>query len=295
MDIDMTALRQLVSEKELPFQVVVDALEAALLTAYQHTEGAQQDARVEVDRRSGRVVVWVRQAAEPDGEPGPEVEETPEGFGRIAAATARQVIMQRLRAVDDDRAFGEWTGREGDVVSGVIQQGRDPRDVMIALTPYEGSLEGLLPPAEQVPGEKYLHGERIKCYVVSVRKGTRGPQITLSRTHPGLVRKLFALEVPEIADGSVEIAAMAREAGHRTKIAVVSHRPGINAKGSCIGPMGQRVRNVMHELHGEKIDLVDFSEDPAEFVAHALSPSKVVRSEERRVGKECRSRWSPYH
>ena len=138
MDIDMTALRQLVSEKELPFQVVVDALEAALLTAYQHTEGAQQDARVEVDRRSGRVVVWVRQAAEPDGEPGPEVEETPEGFGRIAAATARQVIMQRLRAVDDDRAFGEWTGREGDVVSGVIQQGRDPRDVMIALTTYEG-------------------------------------------------------------------------------------------------------------------------------------------------------------
>jgi N utilization substance protein A len=138
-----------------------------------------------------------------------------------------------------------------------------------------GQLEALLPAGERVPGENYPHGLRIKCLVVSVRKGMRGPQITLSRSHPNLVKKLFALEVPEIADGTVEIAAIARESGHRTKIAVHSTIPGVNAKGSCIGPMGQRVRNVMSELHGEKIDIVDWSEDPAELVAHALSPARV--------------------
>jgi N utilization substance protein A len=138
-----------------------------------------------------------------------------------------------------------------------------------------GKLEALLPLGERVPGETYAHGERIKCIVISVRKGMRGPQITLSRSHPNLVKKLFALEVPEIADGTVEIAAIAREAGHRTKMAVRSTVPGINAKGSCIGPMGQRVRHVMSELHGEKIDIVDWSEDPAEMVAHALSPARV--------------------
>jgi len=271
MDIDMNALRALVREKEVSFEIVVAALEAALLTAYHHTEGARSHARVELDGKTGHVTVWAREAAGEDGVEAREFDDTPDGFGRIAATTARQVIMQRLRDVDDERAFGEWSGREGDLVSGVIQQGRDPRDVMVDL----GPLEGLLPPAEQVPGEKYVHGDRIKCYVVGVRKGQRGPQITLSRTHPGLVRKLFALEVPEIADGSVEIAGIAREAGHRSKMSVVAKRSGINAKGSCIGPMGQRVRNVMHELHGEKIDIVDWSEDPAEYVGHALSPAVV--------------------
>ena len=140
-----------------------------------------------------------------------------------------------------------------------------------------GKLEAILPPTEQVPGERYVHGERLKCYVLHVRKGYRGPSVTLSRTHPNLVKKLFALEVPEIADGAVEIAAIAREAGHRTKIAVISRQPGVNAKGACIGPMGSRVRNVMAELHGEKIDIVDYSEDPAEFVANALSPARVSR------------------
>jgi N utilization substance protein A len=142
-----------------------------------------------------------------------------------------------------------------------------------------GKLEALLPMGERAPGERYEHGARIKCLVVSVRKGMRGPQIMLSRTHPNLVRKLFALEVPEIADGTVEIAAIAREAGHRSKIAVTSTKPGVNAKGSCIGPMGQRVRNVMSELHGEKFDIVDWSEDPAELVAHALSPARVMSVE----------------
>jgi N utilization substance protein A len=156
-------------------------------------------------------------------------------------------------------------------VAGVIQQSPDPRHVTVDF----GSVEGILPLAEQVPGERYVHGERLRCYVVSVKRGPRGPQIGLSRTHPNLVRKLFALEVPEIADGSVQIAALAREAGHRTKIAVHSNVPGLNAKGACIGPMGARVRAVMTELHGEKIDIVDFSEDPQEFIAAALSPSRV--------------------
>jgi N utilization substance protein A len=167
--------------------------------------------------------------------------------------------------------FGEFSGKEGDIISGVVQQGHNPDDVMVDI----GKMEALLPLAERVPGERYEHGTRIKCLVVSVRKGMRGPQVLLSRSHPNLVKKLFALEVPEIADGSVEIAAIAREAGHRTKIAVRSTVPGVNAKGACIGPMGQRVRNVMHELHGEKIDIVDHSDDPAEMVAQALSPARV--------------------
>ena len=190
-----------------------------------------------------------------------------------SATTARQVILQRLRDVEDELTFGEYAGREGDIVAGVIQQGKDPRTVLVDL----GKLEAVLPPAEQVPGERYIHGERIRCYVLHVRKGHRGPSVTLSRTHPGLVKKLFALEVPEIAEGAVEIVALAREAGHRTKIAVRSHQPGVNAKGACIGPMGSRVRNVMTELHGEKIDIVDYSDDPASFVANALSPARVNR------------------
>jgi N utilization substance protein A len=187
--------------------------------------------------------------------------------------TARQVILQRLRDAEDELTFGEYAGREGDIVAGVIQQGSDPRAVLVDL----GKLEAILPPTEQVPGERYVHGERLKCYVLHVRKGFRGPSVTLSRTHPNLVRKLFSLEVPEIASGAVEIAAIAREAGHRSKIAVISRQPGVNAKGACIGPMGSRVRNVMSELHGEKIDIVDFSDDPAQFVAHALSPARVSR------------------
>jgi N utilization substance protein A len=202
-----------------------------------------------------------------------EYDDTPAGFGRIAATTARQVILQRLRDVEDELTFGEYAGREGDIVAGVIQQGKDPRTVLVDL----GKLEAVLPPAEQVPGERYVHGERIRCYVLHVRKGHRGPSVTLSRTHPGLVKKLFALEVPEIASGEVEIVAIAREAGHRTKIAVRSHRQGVNAKGACIGPMGSRVRNVMNELHGEKIDIVDYSDEPAGFVANALSPARVSR------------------
>jgi len=270
MDIDIAVLRSLEREKEIGFEVVVDAIEQALLVAYHRTEGAQPLARVELNRKTGHVTVWAREHAE-DGELGPEWEDTPDGFGRIAATTARQVILQRLRDAEDELRFGEFSGKEGDIISGVVQQGHNPDDVMVDI----GKMEALLPMAERVPGERYEHGTRIKCLVVSVRKGMRGPQVLLSRSHPNLVKKLFALEVPEIADGSVEIAAIAREAGHRTKIAVRSTVPGINAKGACIGPMGQRVRNVMHELHGEKIDIVGHSDDPAEMVAQALSPARV--------------------
>lgn len=270
MDIDLTVLRALEREKEISFDILVEAIEQALLIAYHKTPGAQARARVQLDRKSGHVTVLASEVDE-EGNTLAEYDDTPEGFGRIAATTAKQVILQRLRDAEDDAKFGEFSGREGDIISGVIQQGRDPQDVLVDL----GKLEASLPVAERVPGESYDHGTRIKCLVVSVRKGMRGPQVTLSRSHPNLVKKLFALEVPEIADGTVEICAIAREAGHRTKIAVRSKVPGVNAKGSCIGPMGQRVRNIMHELHGEKIDIVDWSDDPAEFVGHALSPARV--------------------
>jgi transcription termination/antitermination protein NusA len=272
MDIDLSVLRSLESEKDISLDLVIKAIEDALLVAYHKAEGVSSSARVEVDRKSGHVTVWATQPG-PDGTMAREYDDTPAGFGRIAATTARNVILQRLRDVEDEVTFGEYAGREGDIVAGVIQQGKDPRTVLVDL----GKLEAVLPPAEQVPGERYVHGERLRCYVLHVRKGHRGPSVTLSRTHPGLVKKLFALEVPEIAGGAVDIVAIAREAGHRTKIAVRSHQQGVNAKGACIGPMGSRVRNVMSELHGEKIDIVDYSEDPADFVANALSPARVSR------------------
>ncbi|MFS3129650.1 transcription termination factor NusA [Nocardioides sp. Bht2] len=270
MDIDLSILRQLEQEKEIKFSVLVEAIEQALLTAYHKSPGAEQHARVLLNQKTGHVTVFAQERDE-NGNVITEYDDTPEGFGRIAATTAKQLILQRLRDAEDEMRFGEFSGKEGDIISGIIQQGRNPDDVMVDL----GKLEALLPAGERVPGENYEHGTRIKCMVVSVRKGMRGPQITLSRTHPNLVKKLFALEVPEIADGTVEIAAIAREAGHRTKIAVHSRVAGVNAKGACIGPMGQRVRNVMAELQDEKIDIVDWSEDPAKLVASALSPARV--------------------
>ena len=287
MDIDMSALRGLVREKEISFDLLVEAIESALLIAYHRTPGARSRARVELDRKTGHVTVWATETPEEAGEAGRpeprEFDDTPSGFGRIAATTAKQVILQRLRDAEEEQTFGEYAGREGDIVTGVVQQGKDPRNVLVDI----GKLEAILPVQEQVPGEVYKHGVRLKCYVVAVRKGVRGPSVTLSRTHPNLVRKLFALEVPEIADGSVEITAIAREAGHRSKIAVRSVKNGLNAKGACIGPMGGRVRNVMAELHGEKIDIVDWSDDPAEMVAHALSPARVTKVEV--VDREARS------
>lgn len=299
MDIDIHALKALEREREIPFDVLVDAIEAALLGAYHRTEGAYKNARAELGRKDGHVVVWAREehvveeqvpveagegeelSVDEEGAPlmrtrtrrelGPEFDDTPDNFGRVAAATARQVITQRMRDLEDEAILGDFRGREGDIVAGVIQQSSNPRNVLVDF----GTVEGVLPSSEQVPGEVYNHGDRIRVYVVSVKRGLRGPEITLSRTHPNLVRKIFAMEVPEIADGSVEISALAREAGHRTKIAVHSKVPGLNAKGACIGAMGARVRAVMTHLQGEKIDIVDWSDDPQRFIAAALSPAKV--------------------
>ncbi|ADL45027.1 transcription termination factor NusA [Micromonospora aurantiaca] len=277
MNIDLAALRALEREREIPFDTILAAIETALLTAYRHTDGAEPHARVEIDRKSGAASVYA-QELDADGTVTREWDDTPHDFGRIAAMTAKQVILQRLREATDEVHFGEYVGRDGDLVTGVVQAHETRREKGIVSVDL-GKLEGVLPQSEQVPGERYEHGERIRCVVVHVAKGMRGPQITLSRSHPALVKKLFALEVPEIADGTVEIGAIAREAGHRTKIAVRSTTSGVNAKGACIGPMGQRVRAVMSELHGEKIDIIDWSDDPATFVGNALSPAKALRVE----------------
>ncbi|WP_433267797.1 transcription termination factor NusA [Micromonospora vinacea] len=277
MNIDLAALRALEREREIPFDTILAAIETALLTAYRHTDGAEPHARVEIDRKSGAALVYA-QEMDADGSLVREWDDTPHDFGRIAAMTAKQVILQRLREATDEVHFGEYVGREGDLVTGVVQA-HETRTEKGIVSVDLGKLEGVLPQSEQVPGERYAHGERVRCVVVHVAKGMRGPQITLSRSHPALVKKLFALEVPEIADGTVEIGAIAREAGHRTKIAVRSTVPGVNAKGACIGPMGQRVRAVMSELHGEKIDIIDWSDDPATFVGNALSPAKALRVE----------------
>jgi N utilization substance protein A len=277
MNIDMAALHAIEADKGISVDVVVETIKSALLTAYRHTEGHEADAHIEIDRKTG-VKVMARETDE-DGNVLNEWDDTPEGFGRIAATTARQVILQRLRDAENEKNYGEFSTREGEIVAGVIQ--RDSRAnarglVVVRMGSETKGSEGVIPAAEQVPGERYEHGDRLRCYVVGVSRGAREPLITLSRTHPNLVRKLFSLEVPEIADGSVEIVAVAREAGHRSKIAVTTRAPGLNAKGACIGPMGQRVRNVMSELSGEKIDIIDYDEDPAKFVANALSPAKVV-------------------
>jgi N utilization substance protein A len=272
--VDIAALRSIEREKEISFETLMDALETALLTAYKHTPHSMPHARVAIDRKSGEVVVWAQEVG-PDGDVIEEYDDTPTDFGRVAAMTARQVILQRLRDAEHDQTFGEYSGREGDIVAGVVQA--DAHAAARGLVVVDiGKVEAVLPQSEQVPGEAYVHGTRLKCYVVGVTRGVRGPQVTVSRTHPNLVKKLFALEVPEIADGSVEIVGVAREAGHRSKIAVRTSVPGLNAKGACIGPMGQRVRNVVAELHGEKIDIIDWAEDPASYVANALSPAHVI-------------------
>jgi transcription termination/antitermination protein NusA len=277
VSVDLAALRSIEREKDISFETLINALETALLTAYKHTPHSMPHARVAIDRKTGEVVVWAQELG-PDGEVEEEYDDTPTDFGRVAAMTARQVILQRLRDAEHDQTFGEYSGREGDIVTGVVQADAHASQRGIVLVDI-GKVEAVLPQSEQVPGEEYTHGTRIRAYVVGVTRGMRGPQVTISRTHPNLVKKLFALEVPEIADGSVEIIAVAREAGHRSKIAVRSTVDGLNAKGACIGPMGQRVRNVVAELHGEKIDIIDWAEDPATFVGNALSPAHVISSE----------------
>jgi N utilization substance protein A len=271
MGVDIPALVQLTDAKGMPLEQLIQAIEAGVLTAYSETPEPNRYARVQLDRETGDIQIFVPTFNELGERVSEDVLEV-EGFDRIATSTARQVIKLQMRATNDAEIVGEFTASVGDVISGIVQQGRDPKMINVNL----GRIEGRVPPQEQVPGEVFNHGDRIKCFVVEVKQGLKGPEIMLSRSHPALVKQLFALEVPEIQDRIVEIMGVAREAGHRTKIAVRSHRAGVSPKGSLIGPMGSRSQAVMNELHGEKIDIVDWDEDPAKFVAHALAPAKVT-------------------
>ena len=271
MGVDIAALVQLTDAKGMPLEQLIQAIEAGVLTAYTETPEPNRYARVQLDRETGDIRIYVPTFNELGERISEDVLEV-EGFDRVATSTARQVIKLQMRATNDAEIVGEFTASVGDVISGIVQQGRDPKMINVNL----GRVEGRVPPQEQVPGEVFNHGDRIKCFVVEVKQGLKGPEIMLSRSHPALVKQLFALEVPEIQDRLVEIMGVAREAGHRTKIAVRSHRAGVSPKGSLIGPMGSRSQAVMNELRGEKIDIVDWDEDPAKFVAHALAPAKVT-------------------
>jgi transcription termination/antitermination protein NusA len=282
MNVDMKVLEALTIERDIPLERLISAIEVAVKIAYSEMEGAQPYAYAKLDRQSGEIRIIVPELG-PDGEKiGERVDDLP-GFSRIASSTARKIIKEKMRASRDAEIVGEFSATVGDIVSGVIQQGRDHRMVYVDL----GRVEGRIPPHEQVPGEIYTHGERIRCFVVEVKQGMKGPEVMLSRSHPALVKQLFALEVPEIRDQVVEIMGVAREAGHRSKIAVRALRSGVSAKGALIGPMGARARAVMDELHGEKIDIVDWSEDPAAYVASALAPARVSKVEV--VNSETRS------
>ncbi|HEC09763.1 MAG TPA: transcription termination/antitermination protein NusA [Acidimicrobiales bacterium] len=264
----MEALQALAAERGIPSEVLLEALANGLESAYKRGPGAAPDAYVVIDETFDIRVI--AQEIDEEGEVVREWDDTPADFGRIAAQTARQVLTQRIREVERDMKYDEYSGREGFIVTGIIQQS-DARYTLLDL----GRVEALLPQSEQVPYERPEPNSRLKAYIVEVRKTAKGPQIVVSRTHPGLVRELFKLEVPEIADGTVEIKACAREPGHRTKIAVWSNDENVDPVGACVGARGARVRQVVNELKGEKIDIVPFSEDPYEFVARALSPAKV--------------------
>ncbi len=265
----MDALQQLARDRGISLEVLLEALANALVSAYKRLPTAAEEAVVTIDPDTGEMHVYAQELDE-DGNVVREWEDTPKDFGRIAAQTAKQVIMQRIREVEREMKYDEYAGREGDIVTGIIQQ-QDQRYTLLDL----GRVEALLPQSEQVPHERYDQGSRVKAYIVEVRKTAKGPQIVVSRTHPGLVKRLFELEVPEIADGVVELKAVAREPGHRTKLAVWSHDPSIDPVGACVGARGSRVRQIVTELRGEKIDIIPFSDDPVEFVMRALSPAKV--------------------
>ena len=265
----MEALQLVAREKGIAVEMLLDAIANALVAAYKRMPNAAEEAVVTIDPDTVEFRVYAQELDE-DGHVVREWDDTPDNFGRIAAQTAKQVITQRIREVERDQKYEEYAGREGDIVTGIIQQS-DNRYTLLDL----GKVEALLPQAEQVPYERYEHGARLKAYIVEVRKTTKGPQIVVSRTHPGLIKRLFELEVPEISSGVVEIKAAAREPGHRTKIAVWSNDGNVDPVGACVGARGARVRMVTNELRGEKVDIVPFSEDPQEFVMRALQPAKV--------------------
>jgi transcription termination/antitermination protein NusA len=272
MQVDLDALQQISREKGIELGTVIDAFETALASAYKRSADAKGDeARVTIDRHSGKITLYA-QELDDDGNILSEWEEEPHDFGRIVAQTAKQVLLQRLREAEREVTYGEYVGREGDIITGVVsQQGN------VTLLDL-GRTEALLPYGEQVPNERLVHGSHVRALVIEVRRQQKGAQIVASRTHPGFVAALFALEVPEIEEGIVEIKGIAREAGHRTKVAVSSNDDAVDPVGACVGPQGSRVRAVMTELHNEeheKIDIVRWSDEPDELVANALSPAKV--------------------
>ncbi len=287
------AIEDVAREKGIERTVLFEAIEAALISAYRRNFASAQNVRVEVDRQSGefrvfallavvdevtdpRTQVSLTEAREEDPRAAVgdtrEHEVTPRDFGRIAAQTAKQVVMQRIREAERGIIYEEFQSREGDVVSAVVSR-VEPRFAVCDL----GRAEAILPLSEQIPGENYVPGQRMRCYVLEVKRTPKGPQVMLSRTHPALLKRLFELEVPELHDGSVELKAIAREPGSRSKVAVWARVDGVDPQGACIGPKGARVHAIGNELRGEKVDIVRYSQDPEEFVANALAPAKVTR------------------
>ncbi len=266
----MEALQMLAVDRGISVEILLGALADALESAYKRMPGAHEYAWVTIDPDTGEIRVLAQDLDDDANPVGPELDVTPDDFGRIAAQTARQVMTQRIREAERELKYEEYAGREGDIVTGVVQQ-TDSRYTLLDL----GRVEALLPQSEQVPFERPEANARVKAYIVEVRRTAKGPQIVVSRTHPGLVKRLFELEVPEIADGVVEIRACAREPGHRTKIAVWSNDSNVDPVGACVGARGARVRQIVNELRGEKIDIVPFSEDLPDYIAKALSPAKV--------------------
>ncbi|WP_288864799.1 transcription termination factor NusA [uncultured Corynebacterium sp.] len=285
MNIDLNALKAIEEQQGIPMDDLLGTIANALLFSYREFKEEEADeaakARVDIDTETGNVAVIVSEL-NADGEVISEYDDTPVNFSRIGSVAVRDAIKGRLRQAEAGRVYDEYAGFEGKVVSGIVQRDAqaESRGLNIVQLGTEADpQDGILLPAEKIPGERLKHGDRIKAYVVGVNKGDKRVQVNLSRTHPELVRGLFALEVPEVADGSVEIVGIAREAGHRSKVAVRATVKGVNAKGACIGPRGARVTNIMQELGGEKIDIIDWDEDPAKYVGNSLAPSKVVSVE----------------
>lgn len=286
------ALRDLEREKGIKSEILLEAIQQALISAYKKNFGPPQNVRVDINNNTGEIKVLAqRQVVEEVTDPRVEIsldearkinnryelgdivekEVTPRDFGRIAAQTAKQVVVQRIREAERGLIYDEFIARENDIVTGIIQR-QEGKNIILDL----GRAEAIFPPSEQSPGEVYRQGERLKAYILEVRKTSKGPQIIVSRTHPGLIKRLFELEVPEIHEGIVEIKAVAREAGYRSKIAVYSRDEKVDPVGSCVGPKGTRVQAVVQELKGEKIDIIKWSEDPDVFVANSLSPARVL-------------------
>jgi len=269
----IVALAELEREKGIKMDTIIEALEIALASAYTRNYQVEYECRIDINTSTGEIKVY--KIIGEEGEDGEkqernEVEIIPDNFGRIAAQTAKQVIRQRIMEAEREIMYDDFKDRVGDLVTGIIQQS-DSRFTLVDL----GKVEALLPPYEQVHGERYRHGERVKCYISDVKKTSKGPQVIVSRTHTGLIRRLFELEVPEINEGVVEIVSIAREAGYRTKISMKSNEKNVDPIGACVGPKGSRVRMIVDELGGEKIDIVGYNEDMVTYVKNSLSPARV--------------------